>query len=62
MSKPVLIPVPFNGDCRNWQDWIDHSESVAVGSDGDKLKWLALDREGSYCIYEAAREHAERLR
>eukprot|EP00731_Ephydatia_muelleri_P012465 Em0006g1359a len=49
-SKPLLIPEPFSGDCGNWQEWIDHFESVAVvnkwDTDGDKLKWLRVRLTG----------------
>ena len=49
-SKPLLIPEPFSGDCGNWQEWIDHFESVAVvnkwDTDEDKLKWLRVRLTG----------------
>ena len=50
MFSTVLIPEPFSGDCGNWQDWIDHFESVAVvnkwETDGEKLKWLRVRLTG----------------
>eukprot|EP00731_Ephydatia_muelleri_P014191 Em0007g1501a len=36
-SKPLLIPEPFSGDCGNWQEWIDHFESVAVVNNKKEL-------------------------
>eukprot|EP00731_Ephydatia_muelleri_P031437 Em0022g951a len=49
-SKPLLIPEPFSGYCGNWQEWIDHFESVAVVNKWDtagyKLKWLTVRLTG----------------
>ena len=40
----------FNGEAGNWDEWIDHFESVAVmngwETDADKLKWLHVRLTG----------------
>ena len=44
-SKPVILPEPFQGTT-NWNEWIEHFESVAVvnewASNAAKLKWLKV--------------------
>ena len=41
---PLVLPETFNGEAENWNEWIDHFESVAAvngwETDADKLKWL----------------------
>ena len=49
-SRPLVLPETFNGEAGNWDEWIDHFESVAVvngwETDADKLKWLRVRLTG----------------
>ena len=47
-TKPLIVPEPFSGE-GNWEDWIDHFESVAAVNkweDADKLLWLRVRMTG----------------
>ena len=47
-QKPVVLPEVFTGE-KNWEDWIDHFDSVAAVNNWDeeaKLKWLRVRLTG----------------
>ena len=50
MSKPVLLPKPFNGEPDEWNEWVTHFENVAVvnkwETGEEKLKWLRVRLTG----------------
>ena len=50
MSKPVLLPEPFNGEPDEWNEWVTHFENVAVvnkwETGEEKLKWLRVRLTG----------------
>ena len=49
-SRPLVLPETFNGEAGNWDEWIDHFESVAAvngwETGADKLKWLRVRLTG----------------
>ena len=47
-QKPLVLPEVFTGE-KNWEEWIDHFDSVAAVNgwdEGAKLKWLRVRLTG----------------
>ena len=49
-SRPLVLQETFNGETGNWDEWIDHFESVTAvngwETGADKLKWLRVRLTG----------------